>query len=153
MYRLGSLSSFADPQGRVPIAIEVGDDWYLLCFDSWELDDRVVEFLTGRNPVSPLRPAFLASARFPLLLSIDGVTVRAYPLWVARDRGAKTFWHPKLQRRVGTEKGPMWVFESNARPPSECGSVTAEQTAADVADLATVWLRSAASPDDSSASQ
>lgn len=145
-YPIAQRSEFWDASGRAPWAIAVGDTWYQLGFEATAIDRHAREFLRARNPVAPETPPFLARPRYPVLVLISGIAIRGYPLFVPRGKGAKTFLHPTLGRRVGTERGPMWMFETNGRPASECGTVTAEQTIADVLDLATVWLRSSETP-------
>lgn len=131
--------------GIIPWCIDVdGARYRLEASDSDEAERAAGAFLRARltNAVAPRTPVFIATSRSPLLLLIDRVPIRAWPQFVARGTGASTFLHPMLNRRVGTERGPVWMFESAGRPASEGGTTTAEQTIDDVIDLATIWFRS-----------
>lgn len=128
--------------GRPVWSIEISGAWYQLGpqlgYDSHQF------FRTRmRSKYVTRTPAWLASRKYPLLLLINGVAIRAWSQFVARGTGASTYVHPLLNQRVGTVKpDPAWMFESAARPASACGSKTPEQTLDDVVDLATIWLRS-----------
>lgn len=107
---------------------------------------RQARVFVGRIPKNPLwekTPPILASERFPVVLSIDGIIVRAWPKAIARDEPAKTFEHPYWHHRVTAVKPEaVWMFAARGRPSSACGTVTSQQTIDDVVDLAKIWLRS-----------
>lgn len=97
-----------------------------------------------RNTV-PDRPSLVASERYPLILDIDGVIVRAWPVLVPRRREdwSKTYENPRTGERVlATEDRPEWKFAARGRKSSTCGTTTPWQTLDDVTDLAKIWLRS-----------
>ncbi len=96
----------------------------------------------GATAIRSGRPQLIASSKYPLLLTVDRVAVQAYPGFIPRGKGAKTYVNPKTGDRVATTKGPMWIFRSARRPASACGTTDPEQTLADVVDLAKIWLRS-----------
>lgn len=108
-----------------PWCILVDDAWYQLGADARDVVRDAKDFLRVgiRSEITPRTPVFLASTRYPLLLSIDGVAVRGWPV------------------RVDDARWPVWMFEGALRPRTECGTITAEQTLADVEDLAKLWLR------------
>lgn len=112
--------------GKVPWCVDVAGAWYQLGFDAAEAADDARRFfrVSMRSKLTRRTPVWLATHRYPLLLSVDGVAVRAYPFHVAVDR-----W-------------PVWIFESPGRTPSDCGTIAAEQSLDDVIDLAKIWIRS-----------
>lgn len=112
--------------GVIPWCLDLGGATYQVATDEVYAARGARDFLKVgiRSALTPRTPNFMASTRYPLLLSIDGVAVRGWPATVDENR-----W-------------PVWLFESTGRPPTECGTITAEQTLADVEDLAKIWLRS-----------
>lgn len=135
----GTEYSIEQRAGAWAIGVEGG--WYFLSGgDPDRAADRFIDARL-RNAATPRRPGFLASQRYPLMLSIDGVTVRAWPAEVPRGKGAKTYMNPATGDRVATVKQePVWMFAIAGRM-SAGGTATAEQTLDDVSDLAKVWLR------------
>lgn len=109
----------------MPWCLEVDGAWYQLTNDATDVGQLARDFLRVglRSELTPRTPLFLATTRYPLLLVIDGVAVRGWPA------------------RVDENRWPVWLFEAAGRPRSECGSITAEMTLADVEDLAKLWLR------------
>lgn len=96
-----------------------------------------------RNSLWSHGPATLASEFFPVILSIDGVIVRAWPALVPRDDPPKTFEHDYWNQRVtAVKKDPVWMFATRGRRPTEGGTAHSQQTIDDVTDMAKVWLRS-----------
>lgn len=127
--------------GVIPWCIVVDGAHYQVSVDATDADTGATRFVrySLRNP-GRRTPTFLASRRYPLLLLIDGVAVRAWPQFVPRGTGAKTFMHPTLNRRVATERGPVWIFESTGHSATEGGAASASQKLHDVRALAAVWL-------------
>lgn len=111
--------------GVIPWCLELDGAMYQVATDETHAARGARDFLhIGiRSALTPRTPNFLANTRYPLLLSIDGVAVRGWPVTVDENR-----W-------------PVWLFESTGCARSECGTITAEQTLADVEDLAKLWLR------------
>lgn len=114
--------------GYVPWCLEVDGAWYQLTDDAAEATDEARRFFeySMRSSRTNRTPVFLASLRHPLLVSIDGVAVRGYPMQTDPNR-----W-------------PSWIFEATGRPATECTTISAEQTLADVVDAAKLWLRTSA---------
>jgi hypothetical protein len=122
-------------------AILIGGAAYFLT--TGDPDGAAVRFLRARmtNVPDPQRPAFIASLRYPLLLDVDGVQVRAWPALIPRGTGATTYINPATGDRVATTKdAPYWMLAARGRDTAPVGSATAEQTVADVEDLAKIWL-------------
>lgn len=117
--------------GIIPWCVEVDGASYQVATDEVYAARGARDFLNVgiRSVRTPRTPNFLASTRYPLLLSIDGVAVRGWPATVDENR-----W-------------PVWLFETTGRPLTECGTITAEQTLDDVVDLAKIWLRSLPDPE------
>jgi hypothetical protein len=90
------------------------------------------------------RPSLIASQRYPLILSIDGIIVRAWPAFIPRDRPgwSTTYVNPATGHRVLATDGPVWMFAARGLESSPGGTTYYEQTVADVIDLAKIWLRS-----------
>lgn len=130
--------------GKTPWCIVVGGGTYQVSDHAdWAIAGarRFSRERLGNNP--ELTPGLTASERFPLLLSIDRTVVRAWPAFELRGRGAKTYETPATGERVATlKRWPSWIFETEHRPASAFGTMTGEQTIADVIDLATLWLKS-----------
>lgn len=124
-------------------AIDVAGGWYFLSAGT-DPDRTARRFLRDRmRNVGALElPGFIASERYPLLVTVDGVVVRAWPAFVPRGTGSPTYTNPATGDRVAAVKGPMWMFAARGREAGQSGTVTAEQTVDDVEDLAKVWLRS-----------
>lgn len=133
-----ALRSDLTINATIPWCIDVDGAWYQL----GRGDDASGFFRHSLRNAPRRTPPFVASKRYPMLAIVDGIAVRAWPQFVARGTESKTYMHPTLGRRVGTERGPVWLFEATNRSPSECGTVTAEQSLDDVIDLAKIWLRS-----------
>lgn len=106
---------------------------------------RQARVFVGRIPVNSIwerGPGILASERFPLVVSINGLIIRAWPKVVTRDDPPRTFFHPHWAHRVAATKDESaWVFSSIGRPTSAAGTATAQQTINDLTDMATIWLR------------
>jgi hypothetical protein len=131
-----------------PWAIHVAGGWYFLTLND-DPDRAADRFLLDRlrNTARPQLPGFLASAHHPLLLTVDGVAVRAWPAEVPRGHGASTYENPATGDRVATTKrDPYWMFAAPGRPSSPGGTAFPEQTVDDVGDLARIWLRGAETP-------
>lgn len=87
-------------------------------------------------------PSLIASQRYPLMLSVDEVPVRAWPAFVPRGRGAKTYENQLTGERVLAVKEQLaWTFAAPGRPISLGGTTNYQQTVDDVVDMAKVWLR------------
>lgn len=86
-------------------------------------------------------PSLIASQRFPLLIVVDRVLIRAWPAFVDRGRGAKTYVNQGTGERVGATRGPVWMFAARKRPASPGGTTNYQHTLEDVVDMAKVWLR------------
>jgi hypothetical protein len=120
-----------------------GARYFLTAGDDPMRQARVFAGRIPRNSLWEKTPPVLASERFPLILSIDTVIVRAWPKTVARDEPAKTFEHPYWRHRVAAVKpDAVWMFAARGRVASACGTVAGQQTLDDVTDLAKIWLRS-----------
>lgn len=129
--------------GVAPWCLEVNGGWYCITADErWlERDARrfVREQLTNNHERTP---GLTASKRFPLLLSINRIVVKAWPAFIARNRGAATYVNPATGDRVAAVKDQIyWTFESTGRPATAFGTMSGEQSIDDVRDLATIWLR------------
>lgn len=126
----------------IPWCIQVGDGLYQVSTAAdWATADgkRFVKDKVATNWM--LTPGLTASKRFPLLLSIDRIAVRAWPEFLPRGTGAKTFENQKTGlREITTKRWPSWMFETEKRPASPFGTMTGEQTVADIIDLAKAWL-------------
>lgn len=96
--------------------------------------DRMRNVAVGRPP------ALLASKRYPLMLRIDAIHVRAWPGFVPRGSGTKTYVQPALNERVATTRGPLWIFAAEGYETAAGGEVSTEQNIGDVAALAREWL-------------
>ncbi len=117
------------------------------CYSIGDDPDNVRGFFRERlrSVASDPRPSLLASRRYPLIIQIGRILVRARVGFVPRGKGAKTYVNPATGERVATLKqDPWWWFEATGREPSPFGSASSEQTIADVTDLATLWLRASA---------
>lgn len=90
----------------------------------------------------PPPPSYVAGKRYPLMFVADGAIVRAWPAFVPRNRGAKTYVSPASGDRVATVKGPMWLFAFGDAEPLGGGTATLQQTLTDVREMAIVALRS-----------
>lgn len=125
--------------------IEVDGGKYFLTADDGEHADRAARrFIDARMRNSDHRPALLASQRYPLLMSIDGRLVRAWPSFVPRGTGASSYINPATGERVATVKDAVyWILAARGRETSPAGSVTTEQAIEDIEDLARIWLRMA----------
>jgi hypothetical protein len=122
--------------------IEVeGGHYFLTAGDGPE---RIAPIFLGklpRNPMYPRRPAVIASQHYPLILSVDGVIVRAWPAHPTRDDPPKTYRHPYWTHRVvAIEDAPVWMFAARGRTASPGGPASADHTVADVEALARSWL-------------
>lgn len=114
----------------MPWCVAVDGAWYQMSAEAGEAMRAARDFLKIglQSGISPRTPGFLATTRYPLLLSIDGIAVRGWPA------------------RVDENRHPVWLFETRWKALSESGTITAEQTLADVIDAAKVWLRSSGAP-------
>jgi hypothetical protein len=94
-----------------------------------------------KNSLWPWVPFILATSHFPLILSIDNQIVRAWPANPPRDDPPKTYEHPQWAHRVvAVAKQPVWMFAARGLQTSAGGDANADQTIADVLELATAWL-------------
>lgn len=120
-----------------------GAEYFLTANDD---PDRAADrfLLNNMRNADPEHPSLVASQKHPLMISVDGVIVRAWPAFIPRDRGAKTYVNQATGDRVAAVKDqPVWMFAGPGRPPTPGGTTFYEQTVDDVIDLAKVWLRSA----------
>jgi hypothetical protein len=125
-----------DPTGEAKhgiVCMEVGSSWYQL--SAGDVDSVATSFLKERvrNVFEPFPPSLVASPKYPLLLHVDGILVRAWPAFIPRGKGASTYIDPRTGDRVATVKDrPYWMFEAPGRAASACGSTTPYQMEADV---------------------
>jgi hypothetical protein len=101
------------------------------------------ERLRGLGDDELRHPSLIASPRFPILITVDRVLVRAWPALVERGTGSKTYANQATGDRELATRGPVWMFSAPKRPSTEGGTTNYQQTIDDVADMAKLWLRGA----------
>lgn len=118
-----------------------GGQYFLTAGEDPEQQALVFVGRIPKNSLWPLTPAVLASQRFPLMLSIDGEIVRAWPAATTRDDPPKTYVHPQWAHRVvAVEDKPVWMFAARGREASAGEPAMSEQQIADVEQLAKAWM-------------
>lgn len=106
---------------------------------------RARAYLRGlpKNTSWPRTPVWLATQTYPLVLSIDGVIVRAWPALPNRNDPPQTFTHPYWNERVVATGKPVWMFAAKGRATSACGDAERTHGLKDVEAFAREWLKSA----------
>jgi hypothetical protein len=119
----------------------ISSQYFLTAGNDPTLQARAFLKQLPKNTSYPRTPAFIASQRYPLVLSIDAEIVRAWPAFPNRDIPPRTYRHPYWKHRVTAVKDePVWLFAAPGRETSAGGASNGEQTISDVEQLARTWL-------------
>jgi hypothetical protein len=142
--------SVTDTKGTRYAITQLGEAWvidvaggkyFLTAGNDPTLQARAFLKQLPKNTSYPRTPAFVASQRYPIVLSIDDEIVRAWPAFPTRDDPPKTYRHPYWSHRVTAVKDqPVWMFAARGGETSAGGESKGEQTIADVEQLARTWL-------------
>lgn len=142
--------SVTDTKGVVYPVYQKGEAWvieiagatyFLTAGNEPILSARAYVRNMPRNTSWPRLPSWLATAKHPLVVDIDGVIVRAWPAVLNRDDPPKTFVHPYWNQRVVAVGKPVWMFAARGRETSACGEAERTQGLKDVEAFAREWLK------------